>query len=210
MMLHDVVLQRNKTKSGSQSELLREGQAEAKRLEREAIPKLHKGLQPLAKKVLEIGLQVKIALSEVRELKANYWEQYQEECQLAAIRLEKAMDQLEQDLKSGKPDLEGTITTEFTRYQRVSRQHEEIETKVDASEIAQKLDQLIETQYSVTVLALDEKAQELDAQRAPWELRYFATSEMDETTGKMTLAVNIGGNVLGMLPDDLSSRSHFG
>ncbi|CAJ1962100.1 unnamed protein product [Cylindrotheca closterium] len=189
-------IQRNDQTKGRHHlpDLVREGQAEAKRLEQEAIPKLHEGLKPLGKEVLKIGLQVKEALSEVRELKANYWEKYEEECQLAAIFFEEAMNRLERHLKSGQPYPKGTITTEFTRYQQVARQHDEIEAKVDASDIAQTLDTLMESKYSAAVLALDEKAHELDTQRAPWELRYFATSEMDESTGKMTLSVSIGGD----------------
>mmetsp|Transcript_4152 Transcript_4152/g.9709 ORF Transcript_4152/g.9709 Transcript_4152/m.9709 type:complete len:1566 (+) Transcript_4152:135-4832(+) len=194
------VLKRNKT-DDCQSELVREGQEEAKRLEREVIPKLHKGLKPLAKKVLKIGLQVKVALSEVRELKAKYWEEYEEQHQLAAIWFDEAMDQLEEGLKNGQPYQKGTITAEFSNYQRFARQHEEIEAKLDASKIARKLDKLVEKKYRASVLALDEKAQELDAVRAPWELRYFATSEMDESTGKRTLTVSIGDGTSSTLDD---------
>lgn len=163
-------------------------------MECEVIPKLHKGLKPLAQKVLKIGLQVKEALSEVRELKANHWQQYEEQCQLAAYQFEDAMDGLAQDLKNSQPYPKGTITALFINYQQVARQHEEIEGKVDSSEMAQKLDHIMDKEYSLAVLALDEKAENLDTLRAPWELRYFATSEMDESKGKMILTVSIGDN----------------
>jgi hypothetical protein len=175
----------------SKDELVLQGQAEARRLKTEVISKLDKKLKPLAKHILKIGLQVKDATVAVRSLRSQYWSDFNQQRMKASSRLSQAMKRLKADLQDSRPYQPGTIQAAFEEYQFVAQQHKNIEAKVAASEESEELEKLLEKEYAASVFVLDDKAKQLKVSRAPWELRYFGTSEFDKATGKMTVGVSI-------------------
>jgi len=179
-------------------DLVAEGRTEAARLQRQVVESMHPQLKPLANRVLEVGLEVKRATVSVRCFRRREEDRRRGRREGAAGKLRYfAAGLAKRFLGEGPSNTSwanydaGSIEAAFTEYRSIMQNFSDagIEKTISLSEEGKRFQEVMETRYIDAIIALDDKSEQLGELRAPWDLRYFATAELDAETGKMVVTM---------------------